>query len=198
MGATGTRGGRARRLGLGLLWALGAVAATVGGRAWIDAMSRGSTQQLSVELGSGATIGILVGLLVGLRIRRLWGLVLGVPVGLLAGFADLRLLGVVLTHTELDVETATLMPIWGLVIGLWASCSRPRVIEVFIVTSCVALADLGARWAYVASYPEIQAVFARWAAWGWISEALTFAPPAVLAVLLTGPALRPASRERQP
>ncbi|MDP6116329.1 MAG: hypothetical protein QF437_27235 [Planctomycetota bacterium] len=134
-------------------------------------------EQMSVLIPAGT----MVAMLIGFRAWGLRGFLVGPPIGFLAGFLDLKLF-LWLMEEGHSVEWTALLPMWGLVLGIEAGCSRKGWAALVFVVLVASLADLSARWIWA----EIFAAYSGSVApLRWLLESISISVPSVAAVLLT-------------
>ncbi len=183
-GADPTDGpGLGRRILGALLWSLVAVLAPfVGGVGAVGLAKLGdASANLADKIGPGALAGLAVGVVAGVRSRRLLGLILAPPLGLFVGLTDFWSFGWLLEGNHISTTTATYLPVWGALGGLVAGLSTRRPIPIVLAPVLGGAADLGGRW-----------LFYRWATevYEWWPEAYSIigeaqhVPAAIVIVLL--------------
>ena len=137
------------------------------------------------EIISTRTVcGVIIGQLIGLRRGNIQSLLIGPIVGLAAGILDLKVFLWLFEHAEWSISRASLMPVWGAVIGIWIASCCPTWSGRITRLAVLPLADFAARWLWGKAFetqwldPLGQQI--------WLVAPLVLLPTSLIAVMLSG------------
>lgn len=139
---------------------------------------------LAETLGVGGLAGMIVGWIAGMRSGLLLGWTLGPPVGFLAGYLDLVVCSWLCAHGWRPFH-ASLVPVWGLILGLCVSLPRRCTLPILCITLGAAAAQTAANAAWFAFATSSWAKAGGIQSARWLLESIVYAPAALVVVLAT-------------
>jgi hypothetical protein len=137
------------------------------------------------QLSVATLAGLLVGQLIGARRGTLYAILAGPAVGFFAGLVDLRGFRMLLDQGIMTVANASLVPIWGGVIGLFVAMFSRGWAKSAVKFLMIAAIDAASRWCW--SELTGRGFIDTASESRWLAESLVYSPTALAAVLLTPP-----------